>query len=175
MAEASGKEAVYFLWHFPSGYPDWSLASTLPCGVRTFLSPRTPEGDGTSDHLFGSNRRHYYRLNALVASSLSCLDDLVALQRAYNHMNAGDAAIEADDDEGALREYGAAQTLLPDHAEMLYWHAVALVNMGRVEGALPMFRRVFAMDPNWETLLPRLPRSGLLPDDPALIERILRE
>ena len=45
---------------------------------------------------------------------------LVTLQRTYNHMNAGDAAIEADDDEGALREYGATQPLLPDHAEMLY-------------------------------------------------------
>ena len=75
MAEASEKEAVYFLWHFPSSYPDWSLASTLPCGVRTFLSPRPPEGDGTSDHLFGSNRRHYYRLNAALASFLSRLSD----------------------------------------------------------------------------------------------------
>jgi hypothetical protein len=36
-----------------------------------------------------------------------------------------------------------------------------------------MFRRVFAMDPNWAILTPRLPKSGLLPDDPKLIERIL--
>jgi hypothetical protein len=47
--------------------------------------------------------------------------------------------------------------------------------MGPVEGALPMFRRVVAMDTNWEKLLPRFLRSGLLPDDPAIIERILRE
>jgi len=26
-----------FLWHFPSGRPAWPLASTVPCGVRTFL------------------------------------------------------------------------------------------------------------------------------------------
>ena len=26
-----------FLWHFPSGCPAWPLASTVPCGVRTFL------------------------------------------------------------------------------------------------------------------------------------------
>ena len=37
-ATEAEEEAVYFLWHFPSGHPDWSLASTLPCGVRTFLS-----------------------------------------------------------------------------------------------------------------------------------------
>jgi hypothetical protein len=29
--------AVCFLWHFPAGRPDWPLASTLPCGVPTFL------------------------------------------------------------------------------------------------------------------------------------------
>src|SRR5918911_1730525 len=100
---------------------------------------------------------------------------LVTLQRAYNHMNAGDAAVEKKDNEGALREYGAAERLVPDNAEMIYWHAVALVNMNRVEEALPLFRKVFAMDKNWATLTPRLPKSGLLPDDAHLIERILKE
>jgi uncharacterized Ntn-hydrolase superfamily protein len=98
---------------------------------------------------------------------------LVKLQRAYNHMNAGDLAVEHKDNEGALREYSAAEKLVPDNAEMIYWHAVALVNMGRVEESLPLFRRVFAMDPNWATLTPRLPKSGLLPNDAKLIERIL--
>jgi len=97
---------------------------------------------------------------------------LVRLQRAYNHMNAGDLAVEKKDNEGALREYGAAERLVPDNAEMIYWHAVALVNMGRVEESLPLFRKVFAMDRNWITLTPRLPKSGLLPDDPKLIKRI---
>ncbi|HEY3037144.1 MAG TPA: DUF1028 domain-containing protein [Pyrinomonadaceae bacterium] len=98
---------------------------------------------------------------------------LVTLQRAYNHMNAGDLAVEKKDNEGALREYGAAEKLVPDNAEMIYWHAVALVNMGRVDESLPLFRKVFAMDRSWATLTPRLPKSGLLPDDPKLIERIL--
>jgi uncharacterized Ntn-hydrolase superfamily protein len=98
---------------------------------------------------------------------------LVKLQRAYNHMNAGDLAVEKKDNEGALREYGAAEKLVPNNAEMIYWHAVALVNMGRVDESLPLFRRVFSMDKNWITLTPRLPKSGLLPDDPKLIERIV--
>ena len=29
--------AVYFLWHFPWGRPQSPLATTLPCGARTFL------------------------------------------------------------------------------------------------------------------------------------------
>jgi len=98
---------------------------------------------------------------------------LVTLQRAYNHMNAGDLAVEKKDNEGALREYSAAEKLVPDNAEMIYWHAVALVTMGRVDDSLPLFRRVFAMDRNWVTLTPRLPKSGLLPDDPAIIKRIV--
>jgi uncharacterized Ntn-hydrolase superfamily protein len=98
---------------------------------------------------------------------------LVTLGRAYNHMNAGDLAVEHKDNEGALREYSAAEKLVPDNAEMIYWHAVALVNMGRVDESLPLFRKVFAMDKNWATLTPRLPKSGLLPDNPKLMERIL--
>ena len=98
---------------------------------------------------------------------------LVRLQRAYNHMNAGDAAVERKDNEGALREYSAAERLVPDNVEMTYWHAVALANMNRVEEALPLFRRVFAADPNWRTLTPRLVKSGILPDNKELIERIV--
>ncbi len=98
---------------------------------------------------------------------------LVNLQRAYNHMNAGDAAVERHDNEGALREYGAAERLVPDNAEMVFWHAVALVNMRRVEESLPLFRRAFTMDRNWAVLLPRIAKAGLLPDNPQLIERIL--
>ncbi|MEP6636615.1 MAG: DUF1028 domain-containing protein [Acidobacteriota bacterium] len=98
---------------------------------------------------------------------------LVTLQRAYNHMNAGDLAVEKKDNEGALREYGAAEKLVPGNAEMIFWHAVALVNMGRVDESLPLFQKAFAIDKNWATLTPRLPKSGLLPDDPKVIERIV--
>ena len=32
-----GGEAVCSLWHCPAGCPGWLLATTLPCGARTFL------------------------------------------------------------------------------------------------------------------------------------------
>jgi uncharacterized Ntn-hydrolase superfamily protein len=107
---------------------------------------------------------------------------LVALQRAYNHMNAGDLAVEHKDNAAALREYSAAAEIAtatpgvpPSRiAEMIYWHAVALVNMGRVDEALPLFARAFAIEPSWRELTRRLPKSGLLADDPALVERIVR-
>ena len=106
---------------------------------------------------------------------------LVAVQRAYNHMNAGDLAVEHKDNEGALREYAAAEKIaattpgIPQsrHAEMIYWHAVALVNMNRIDEALPLFAKAFRMEPSWRELTPRLPHSGLLPEDKGLIERIV--
>jgi uncharacterized Ntn-hydrolase superfamily protein len=107
------------------------------------------------------------------AEPLRELRRLVTLQRAYNHMNAGDLAVEQKDNDRALVEYGAAARLVPDNAEMVYWHAVALVNMGRVDASLPLFKRVFAMDKNWVTLTPRLAKVGLIPDDQKLIERIV--
>jgi uncharacterized Ntn-hydrolase superfamily protein len=99
---------------------------------------------------------------------------LITLQRAYNHMNAGDLAVEKNDNDGALREYGAASKLVPDNAEMVYWTAVALVNMKRVDESLPLFKKVFAMDKNWVALTTRLAKVGLLPDDAKIIERIVQ-
>jgi tetratricopeptide (TPR) repeat protein len=89
-------------------------------------------------------------------------------------MNAGDLAVERKDNDGALREYSAAAALVPDNLEMVYWHAVALVNMGRVEQSLPLFRRVFRADRNWLTLTPRLAKVGLLPADQQILGRILK-
>jgi uncharacterized Ntn-hydrolase superfamily protein len=119
-----------------------------------------------------------YVFNLRVDDSAEPLKDLrrlVTLQRAYNHMNAGDKAVELHDNAGALREYGAAEQLVPDNAEMIYWHAVALANMGRVDESLPLFKKVFAMDRNWMDLTPRLPQAGLLPDDKQLIQRIVAQ
>lgn len=99
---------------------------------------------------------------------------LVVLQRAFNHMNAGDKAMEQKDHAKALEEYEAAARLAPDNAELVYWHAVALVNMQRTEDAMPLFRKVFARDKNWVTLTPRLAEAELLPNDPKLIERICK-
>jgi len=108
---------------------------------------------------------------------------LVALQRAYNHMNAGDLATEHGDREGALREYGAAEKIasttpgiLPSRLnEMRYWHAVALTNMDRLDDALPIFRQVFAADKNWVLMSERLARVDQLPGDPKVLARILAQ
>lgn len=98
---------------------------------------------------------------------------LITVHRAYDHMNRGDLAIEHNDVESALREYGAAQALFPENLEMKFWTAVSLVNAGRVDDSLPLFKDIFVQDVNWATLVPRLPSSGILNDDPEIIQRIL--
>jgi uncharacterized Ntn-hydrolase superfamily protein len=109
------------------------------------------------------------------AEPLAELRRLLTLQRAYNHMNEGDLAMERKDNPGALGHYSSAARLVPDNLEMRYWHAVALVNMGRLQDSLPLFREVFSKDPNWRVLTERLPKAGQLPNDPKLLQAILRQ
>jgi uncharacterized Ntn-hydrolase superfamily protein len=98
---------------------------------------------------------------------------LLTLARAYNYMNQGDELMTQGDVESAVEAYSIAEVLVPDSHEMVFWHAATLAGVGRVEEALPLFRRAFAMWPDWRTLVPRLPAAGLLPDDPELIDRII--
>jgi len=103
---------------------------------------------------------------------------LLKVYRAYEHMNAGDVAVEHEDLRLAMAEYGKAVELLPDNVEVQYWAAVTLATSGKLEQALPMFNSVFAADPNWVELTKRLFKPGIIPDTPegyALVERIIAE
>jgi uncharacterized Ntn-hydrolase superfamily protein len=98
---------------------------------------------------------------------------LLTLNRAYNLMNEGDELMAEGNIEQAVEAYGAAEALVPDSHEMIFWHAVTLAGAGEVEQALPLFEKAFAMWPLWRELVVRLPASDLLPDDPELLEQIL--
>ncbi len=93
--------------------------------------------------------------------------------RAYEHMNNGDRAIEQEQTDRALEEYGAAQKMFPHNLEMKYWTAVSLVNIGKVEQALPLFKEVFLKNDNWRTLTPRIVPNGMLKADKSTLKRIM--
>ena len=99
---------------------------------------------------------------------------LVQLQRAYAHANRGDELVSQKKIDEALKEYAAAASLAPHIVELPFWQAVTLVSVGREADAAPIFREVFGKEPAWADLIPRLPAANQLPNDPALIERILR-
>jgi len=105
------------------------------------------------------------------ARPIAELRRLYTIHRAYRHMNAGDAAMEAGDLSRALEEYARAAELDPDNVEIRFWNAFTLATNGESERAVPIFRRVFEADAAWAELLGRLPDAGLV--DRALVESIL--
>lgn len=103
------------------------------------------------------------------------LKRLLYIFRTYEYMNAGDAALEKNDIEGALEAYRTAEQMLPDNLEMMFWHAVSLVNLDRSADALPMFRTIFASDANWAAVVERLQHVGLLDTDERTVASILAQ
>jgi uncharacterized Ntn-hydrolase superfamily protein len=97
---------------------------------------------------------------------------LVTLRRAYILMDQGDGFVTAGRWDEAKTAYEGAARLAPGVVEMPFWHAVALVGAGKADEALPIFRRVFAQEPLWRRLVPRLVDAGQLPKDAALLARI---
>lgn len=87
---------------------------------------------------------------------------LLNVNKAYQHMNKGDIAIEKGDMEMALIEYERAEMLFPNNLEMKFWKAVALLNNSRIKQAKKIFNYVIEKDGNWEILLLRLPASNLV-------------
>jgi len=100
------------------------------------------------------------------------LDRLVRLRRAYRYMDEGDGFVTAGKWGEAKSAYKAAARLAPGIWEMPFWQAVALASGGRRDEALPLFKRVFAAEPFWKRLVPRLAEVDQLPKDPGLLKAI---
>ncbi len=102
---------------------------------------------------------------------------LVSLQRTYLELNRGDLEMASGEFGEALAAYGRAAEMVPDQAtggEAAFWTGVAFASTGRVDEAVSFLRRAAAEGDRWSRLLPRLVRSKMFPDDPALLERLLR-
>ena len=102
---------------------------------------------------------------------------LVTLQRAYLKLYEGDEWVVKGDIEKALAAYRQALEIVPDEAtngEAAFWVGVTLADTGDPEQAIPYLARAYQQDKRWAELLPRLPASKLLPDDPALIDRLVQ-
>src|SRR5688572_14500391 len=64
--------AVCSLWHFPAGHPGSLLATTLPCGARTFLGGRVSPADATAQPTRPSYRQP---TGGVISSDAESLDD----------------------------------------------------------------------------------------------------
>lgn len=103
------------------------------------------------------------------------LKRLLQVHRAYEHMNAGDLAIEKNNMRLAMEEYSAAEKLFPQNLEMKFWHAVTMVNNGMINESLPLFKTVFAGDEHWRMLIPRLRKADQLNCDDSVEKLILSQ
>lgn len=131
----------------------------------------TPTGRPWTDRLFDLRIEDH-------PAPVAELRRLVTLARVYQHMNAGDEHMTRNDIPRALESYGAATSLVPDSAtngEAVFWTGITLVGAGRVDEGIPYLRRAYRVDPRWAELVRRLPAAGLLADDRALVERLVRE
>ena len=64
-----------------------------------------------------------------------------------------------------------AERLIGDNPEMRYWHAIALLGLGKVDDGLAILREVGRRDRNWIELTLRLP-DLLLAGDSSLKDRV---
>lgn len=109
---------------------------------------------------------------------LTELRRLLRVRRAYDGWDAAEALLQESDVtpekiEAAKRRFAEAPDLMPDNPEGLFWFACALAKIGQMDAALPLLRRVYDVQPVWRELPPRLMDAGLLPQDSALLQRLM--
>ena len=97
---------------------------------------------------------------------------LVQLRRAHHFEDESDELLAQGRHEEAAAAMRQALTLAPDVLELRFWSAVTLFRVGREKEALDLFAEVFAKEPIWLEVVPRLVPAGLLPDDPVAIKLI---
>jgi uncharacterized Ntn-hydrolase superfamily protein len=124
-----------------------------------------PSGQPWNDRLFDLRVEDH-------PDPLKELGRLIQLRRAYLLMDQGDGYVTAAKWTEAKTAYEAAAKLAPGVWEMPFWQAVALASSGKLNEALPIFKQVFAAEPFWKRLVPRLADVDQLPKDPALLKAI---
>jgi len=116
----------------------------------------------------------HVRVNLRVDDSREPLVELrrlLALARAYQRANDGDAATARGDFAGAARAYVDSAHLAPGSDELAFWAALAQAAAGHVDEAAVEMQRLFKLNPGWRALLPRL-RATDSPGVPILQRKL---
>lgn len=66
-----------------------------------------------------------------------------------------------------------ALAIIPDQMEFKFYLAVGLFGAGQKAKGLKVFKEVFAEQPQWADLVPRLVSRRMIPNDPAVIQKIM--
>jgi uncharacterized Ntn-hydrolase superfamily protein len=101
---------------------------------------------------------------------LAELRRLVGVSRLYDRLGKATDTLEAqplteDGLEAARQAFELVRqdlAAIPDNPEPIIWYAVALANAGGIASALPLFAEVYAVEPVWREIVPRLVAAELL-------------
>jgi uncharacterized Ntn-hydrolase superfamily protein len=98
---------------------------------------------------------------------------LLAVHRAYVLLRRAGALASSGDLDAARDLFAEAQRLHPGNPEFSFWAGISLARAERVDEAVEQLRVAYDADPGWRELVQRLPAAGLLPADPALVDRLV--
>jgi uncharacterized Ntn-hydrolase superfamily protein len=99
---------------------------------------------------------------------------LLGLHHAYELLDEGENEMVQGRMESAVAKYTEAGELLMDNEEMIFWQAAFLSSAGQFEKAVPLFRKVFSINPNWKRFTPDLVRLGHVKLDEQELKRLLK-
>ena len=97
---------------------------------------------------------------------------LVTLHRAYNLFDQATEWLWEGQTEAAIAALDQATAHAPEAEALAFFTAVARHRAGHESEALDAFHRLFERAPALLDLVPRLASIGMLPNEPALLERI---
>ena len=100
---------------------------------------------------------------------LAELRRLVTWHRAYQQMSVGLDCARAGDYAAVLPALERAHELAPDSTEIRFWRAGLLTMFGDARGR-PELDALFAANPGWRDLIPRLVAAGVVPGGPEIVE-----
>ena len=96
---------------------------------------------------------------------------LVQMHRGYQLLDAAFERVQAGDFDDLVPALERALAFAPDSSEIRFRLACSLTLFGDAEGRR-MLDEMFAINPGWRELIPRLATVGALPDLPGVVEQL---
>ena len=124
--------------------------------------------------------------NLRIDDSKEPLKDLESLLKKakirLHRQTAVNLLLDSSADEGkfelAAQEFSKATEFIlnvADNPEDMFWYAITLASVGRVEDAQSILKELFTVNPNWKELIPRLIKVGLVSDKEKAIDQLLEQ
>jgi uncharacterized Ntn-hydrolase superfamily protein len=102
---------------------------------------------------------------------LTELRRLLDMHRAYRLLSSALDRAQAGNIDDVLPALERALTFAPDNDEIQFWYGGLLTVFGDPRGR-PLLDRLYATNPGWRELVPRLVAAGVIPDLPGVVERL---